>query len=100
MKALLALAVAALALSACGSSKKSVSRLVIVTGTTTISNVKTGAFVGCKGGRAAKVPPRGEGVDGSPSETAASATITGVSPTGEIRLTHLKNGSVTVSCRP
>ena|SRR6478735_1706375 len=103
VKALLALAliaVAGFALAGCGSSKRAVSpHLIIVTGTTTVSNVKTGVFIGCKGGPAAKVPPRGEGVDSSASQVAVTTT-TGVPQAGAIQLTHLKNGSVTVSCKP
>jgi hypothetical protein len=102
VKAVLALTLIAVlgsALAGCGASKRAVSRLIIVTRTTTVSNVKTGVFIGCKGGPAAKVPPRGEGVDSSASQVAVTTTI-GVPPAGAIQLTHLKNGSVTVSCRP
>jgi hypothetical protein len=65
------------------------------TETTVISNVKTGTVVRCKGGPSVKVPPPGSGADvgegrSTPSGTGGSSR--------EMRLTHLENGTVTVSC--
>ena len=114
MKRIVALALFAvlgLAVAGCGSGKKArigqytvtlfkKSGAITVTGTTTISNVTTGTLVRCKGGPAVKVPRRGYGAAASSAETAVTidSTTTGPTSTGEIRLTHHQNGSVTVSC--
>jgi hypothetical protein len=61
---------------------------IIVSGTTTISNVKVGTLIKCKSGPAVRVPRWFGGsalsVPGKP---------------GEIALTHRHNGSVTIFCR-
>jgi len=72
----------------CDSRKGTVSGPVTVTGTTTLSNVKAGTLLRCKGGPAVKAPHWfGSG----------SLAVPGVP--GEIHVTHRYNGSITVSCR-
>lgn len=118
MKLLLALALLAVlgfAVAGCGSAKKAVSGgpryihvvtlhkkagsglIITVTGTLTIPNVKAGTRIKCKGwpGRGVKVPPPGSeanvgGGTATPSGTGSSSR--------NMKLTHLENGSVTVSC--
>ena len=85
--ALVLLAVAGLALVGCGSSKSALSGPIAVAGTTTISNVKIGTLIKCKGGPAVRVPhwfgPSALRLPGVP---------------GQIAINHRHNGSITVSC--
>jgi hypothetical protein len=85
----LLLAIVACAAAGCGSSTQAGSGPITVAGTTTISNVKVGTLLRCKGGPAARVPHWFGGsalkVPGTP---------------GQIALVHKHNGSVTVSCTP
>lgn len=91
VKAMLALAwfaVVGFIISGCGSSHRAVaSGPVIVRGTTTLSNVKVGTLIRCKGGPSARVPhwfgPSYLRVPGVP---------------GVIKLRH-RHGSVTVLCK-
>lgn len=112
LRTLVLLAVLVLAAAGCGSGKK-VSTVqhtvtlhnniavplgpITVTGTetTVIANVKTGTFVRCKGGPTVKVPPPGSGANvgegrSTPGGTGGSSR--------QMNLTHLENGTVTVSC--
>jgi hypothetical protein len=83
------LAVVGSSVAGCGSSKGAVSGPITVTGTTTVSNVKAGTLIRCRGGPAVKAPHWfGSG----------ALTVPGVP--GEIHLTHRYNGWITVSCRP
>jgi hypothetical protein len=117
MKPLLALAllvVLGFAAAGCGSSKKADSGQyqytvtlykkkassgpIAVTGTTRISNVKTGTTIKYKGwpGRGVTVPPPGSAakvgeVENTPGGTAPSSSQV-------MQLTHQENGSLTVSC--
>jgi hypothetical protein len=70
---------------------KAFSNSLTVSGTVTISNVKTGTTVRCRGSfLTAKVPRRSEGiVEGGSSNGARSR---------ELKVTHLQSGAVTVSC--
>jgi hypothetical protein len=83
----LVLAAVAVTLAACGAGKKVVSGPVTVTGTTTISGVRAGVLIKCRGGPAARVPhwfgPSYLRLPGVP---------------GVIELRH-RHGSVIVSCR-
>jgi hypothetical protein len=83
------LAVVGLTIAGCGLGKKAALGPVTVTGTTTISDVKVGTLIRCKGGPAARVPHWFGG---------SALTLPGVP--GQIALTHRHNGSITVSCRP
>jgi hypothetical protein len=60
---------------------------------TTVQSVKTGALIRCNGNVGAKVPPPGQGVNGSSD---------GASPglSSEIDLKRLQDGSLVISCRP
>jgi hypothetical protein len=51
-------------LAGCGSSKGAVAGTITVTATTTISNIKVGTLLRCRGGPAARVPAE-EGVGSS-----------------------------------
>ncbi len=81
---------------------KKASGPLAVTGTMTISSVKTGTFIRCHGGPGAKVPARGAGVSaGSAIQAVIGATTTAPPPVSrQIQITHLQDGSVTVSCTP
>jgi hypothetical protein len=90
---LLFLALVSFAIAGCGSGTKANSGPITVTGTTTVSNLETGALVTCKSGLAgAKVPPPGEGV---------TANVDGTTPstTGTLQVTHRQDGSVVATCR-
>lgn len=68
-----------------------------VSGSATIPNVPTGTRIICKGwpARGVKVPPLG----GAANAGAGTATPGGTgSSSRNLKLTHLENGSVTVSC--
>lgn len=97
MKALLALtALAALGVlvAGCGSGSKAGSGVITVAGTTTISSVKTGTPIRCKGGPGgAGAPPTGQEVAGF------ADPIPGASG-GEIQLRRGQNGSLVAVCRP
>jgi hypothetical protein len=105
------LCAALLVVAGCGSgSKRSGSRVVtlasgslMVAGTTTISNVKTGTVIACKGpgpmgsdGPTATVPTEGQEIMESSSESSASGKA--ASSRRNLRLTCQQNGKVTVSC--
>jgi hypothetical protein len=69
-----------------------------ITGTTTMTHLKSGAVVRCKGGSSTQVPPRGESVAAGQDELVTGTTKTS-SSLGEILLTHRRDGSVKASCR-
>jgi hypothetical protein len=117
VRAILALAVLALlglVAAGCGATKKIVvtvktnslateianneARTITVVGseTTTIPNVQTGTRIECKGwpGRGVKVPPRGSEANVGEGK----ATPNGTTTSHGVQLTHLENGSLTVSC--
>jgi hypothetical protein len=83
------LALAGLTVAGCGSSKGAVTGPITVSGTTTISNVKVGTLIRCKGGPAVPAPRWFGG---------SALTVPGVP--GQIDLIHRHNGSVTVTCQP
>jgi hypothetical protein len=110
MKAVAAVALfaALLVVAACGSgSKRSESRVLtlgsgslMVAGTTTISQVKTGTVIACKG-----PGPMGGGgpavtVATGEQDIAASSTAIGKGPSSkhDLRFTRQPNGKVTISC--
>jgi hypothetical protein len=105
------IALPAVVLAGCGSGKRATTTLyegkvipaqvsgsITVTGNTTVADVKTGTLVRCKGGQSAKVPRRGAGVSESTGGDVAPTATTAPSY-AEISLTHLPNGSVTVTCK-
>jgi hypothetical protein len=63
---------------------------VTLVGTTTIAHMPTGTPIHCKHGPGAEVPKLGEGVGGSAD---------GPNSSGEIQVTHRRDGSVVASCR-
>jgi hypothetical protein len=67
------------------------------TATTAISNVKTGTLVRCKDGMSARVPRIGYSVEAG-GMSAGPSSSTRTQREGEIELTHLPDGSITVSC--
>jgi hypothetical protein len=92
VKAILALAslVVVVTVAGCGSGReRAVAGPIAISGTATISNVKVGAVLRCKGGPTARVPRWFGG---------SALTLPGVP--GQIALVHRHNGSVTVSCTP
>ena len=106
------LAVLGFAAAGCGSAKKAVSGgpeyavtlykktgsgSITVMGKTTIPNVETGTLVHCKGwvGRGVQVPPRGSAAT---VRQVVQTVGTLSAPSKQIRLHHLWNGSLTVSC--
>jgi hypothetical protein len=95
---------------ACGSTKKADSGHytvtlykktgpITVTGTTTISNVKAGTVIRCKGGPGVKVPLPGAGVSASRVQQAVSATTTVPPSSAGIHVTHRLDGAIRVSCK-
>ena len=105
--ALVLLAVLGFAVAACGSTKKAYVNMgglggpaYVVRGTTTISNVATGDVVRCKGGLSAEVPTPGGAVAVGRDRLSPTGTPASSSSMGEIQLTRLRNGSVTVTCTP
>jgi hypothetical protein len=106
--ALVVLAALGFVVAGCGASAKkggSVSLILVTTeslspealtvsGTTTISDVKPGTSVGCKGGPRVKVPA-GAGVVNAGTGTARKG---GHSHSKRLRLTRSPNGTVTVAC--
>ena len=82
------LAILGFAVAGCGATKK----IVTLTGTVTLPNVKSGTLVTCKGGPVILVPAHGLGI--------GQVTILTRKNSPEIQLTHLQNGSVTASCKP
>ena len=113
MKPLLALILLAVVAAGCGAAKVhvvqggSVTMIhyvnkgpILVTGrTATIQDVETGARVTCKDGLGAAVPPRGQGVDANRGQgTVNKSGAAGKSSTAELRLRHLRDGSIVVSC--
>jgi hypothetical protein len=72
-------------------------RTITVVGTTTISNVKAGTRIKCKGwlGHGVKVPRLGS----EANVGGGTASPNGVPPTThQMRLNHSENGSLTVVC--
>ena len=63
---------------------------VTLVGTTTIAHMPTGTPIRCKHGPGAEVPPPGQGVGGAAD---------GPNSSGEIQVTHRRDGSVVASCR-
>lgn len=102
--ALVLLAVLGFTLAACGSTKAYVNMgglggpAYVVHGTTTISNVATGQLVRCKGGPSANVPTPGGTVAVGRDRLRPTGTPASSSSLGEIQLTRLRSGSVTVTC--
>jgi hypothetical protein len=117
VKAILALALLALLgflAAGCGATKKIVVKVetsspsttiadvgpgtitVVGSATTTIPNVTTGTRIKCKGwpGRGVKVPPPGT----QANVGGGKATPNGTLKSHVVQLTHLANGSLTVSC--
>jgi hypothetical protein len=99
------LAVLGFALADCGSTKKAYVNMgglggpaYVVHGTTTISNVATGDLVRCKGGPSANVPTPGGAVAVGRDRLSPTGTPSSTSSRGEIQLTRLRDGSVTVTC--
>jgi hypothetical protein len=106
--ALVVLAALGFVVAACGATAKkggSVSLILVTTegpspealtvsGTTTISDVKPGTSIGCKGGPRVKAPA-GAGVVNAGSGTASAS---GSSHSKRLQLTRLPNGTVTVTC--
>jgi hypothetical protein len=106
--ALVVLAALGFVVAGCGGSAKkggSVSRILVTTaslsrealtvsGTTTISDLKPGTSIGCKGGPRVKAPA-GAGVVNAGSGTASAS---GSSHSKRLQLTRLPNGTVTVTC--
>ena len=99
------LAFVGFAVSGCGATKKIVlhvdtaNRITLAASTTvTISNAKTGTLIKCRGGAGAKVPPPGVLIAG-PDPRVVGAPDAIPSRFGEIDLTHLRNGLVTVTCK-
>ncbi|HZD86676.1 MAG TPA: hypothetical protein VE088_01560 [Gaiellaceae bacterium] len=93
------LAALGLVVAGCGSGSKVVSGSITVTGTTTVSNVKAGTVITCKGARLSAT------VTDALAEVAGSSyriTRTGKVPVprGNLRLTRSQNGVVTISCTP
>ena len=76
----------------CGGATKTGSGPLTITGTTTLSNMKVGTTIRCKGGPGASVPAAGHGVAG------IADPVPGASG-GEIQLTSRKHGSVVAVCR-
>ena len=78
--------------------KKAGSGSITVRGKATIPSVKPDTFVRCKGwiGRGVQVPPRGRAATVR-QVVQTIGTPSGV-PSTQIRLHHLWNGSLTVSC--
>jgi hypothetical protein len=125
MKAFIALALLAAVVAGCGAAKKTDSRSVTDAGTTNISNsgpvpstgrptitvsgraatkanVKTGIWIRCKGWPApgVKVPPRGHALIAELGQGTVTPGGTGSSSSEELQLTHLRNGSIRVVCKP
>ena len=108
--ALALLAVLGFAAAGCGATKKKTvvyhdgqamrSSPITFTGTTTVPNVATGTLIHCKGGPSAKVPRRGATVAAGEDKLSPVGTPPPTTPSRAIQLTHLQNGSVTVSCTP
>lgn len=67
-----------------------------ISGTTTISDVKPGTSIGCKGGPRVKVPA-GAGVVNAGTGTASKGG-SGHSHSKRLQLTRSPNGTVTVTC--
>jgi len=116
--ALVLLVVLGLTIAGCGSGKKqksattpialptSASSTVLVltpgltvTGTKTIPNVPTGMLVRCKGGASAKVPRRGAAVAAGRDKLVPVGSTAPSPPSREIEVMHLRDGSVTVTCK-
>ena len=74
----------------CGGSGTKAAGPITVTGTTTISNVKTGTLVKCKAGPGSVVPPPGHEVTQTPEGSAVS--------TGGLQLNHRQDGSLVAKC--
>jgi hypothetical protein len=120
VKAILALALLAMlgfTVAGCGSGKKANAGQYTVTlhnsvpsgpirvrsaGTTAISNAKTGTRITCTGGMSAKVPRIGYTIEAGQGVGMFSGRSSSKRPQHqvEIELTHLLNGSVTVTCKP
>jgi hypothetical protein len=109
----------------CGAAKKNVSTVVTNPGTTaitnggpvvparptitvlepntTVTNVKTGIWIRCKGWPApgVQVPPRGGSLVANVGTVTATvgSTRTGSSSSEELRIRHLRNGSIRVVCK-
>jgi hypothetical protein len=103
LSAVTPLLVVAVAAAGCGATKRIVvnvrttpARAIVVDGpTTTISNVQTGMRIRCRGWRqSVKVPPPGSTANAGEGK----ATPNGTSSSKNMQLTHLANGSITVSC--
>jgi hypothetical protein len=105
--ALVLLAVLGFAVAACGSTKKAYVNMgglggsaFVVRGTTTISDVTTRDLVRCQGGPSANVPTPGGAVAAGTDRLSPTGAPSSTSSRGEIQLTRLRNGSVTVTCTP
>ena len=93
-RALTAMSLAALGFAAagCGSGH---SASITVSGTTTLSTVKTGTPVTCKGGSPRVEVPAGQA---SVNDGSGMASPSGSTHSTHLRLTRRADGSVTVSC--
>ena len=69
-------------------------------GTNTIPNLPTGTLVRCRGGPGAKVPRRGAAVAAGNDKLVTVGSTAPTTPSREIQVMHLLNGSVTVTCMP
>jgi hypothetical protein len=99
--ALALLAAVGLVAAGCASARKIVSGSVSITGTTTLSQVKTGTRITCKGsgpggGPTATVTKTPEHVIGASEEIVKSGNVP--SSKRNLQLTRLRNGKVRVIC--
>lgn len=86
------LAIVGIVVGGCGGGAKTAAGPITVTGTTTLSGLKVGTTIRCKGGPGASVRSAGHGVDG------IADPVPGTSG-GEIHLTTGKDGPVVAICR-
>ena len=91
------------ATSVVGSGSATATRRLIIGGTLTIPNVKTGTLIRCKGwkGKYVRVPQRGSSLDVGESVKLPPTMkkLPGTAKTDLMFLTHHENGAITVACQ-